>query len=469
MLFLNSNIMQKNIILFFILFPLIVLSQNDNWGKLINGFNNSDVARCFYEDTINDKLLIGIDDEGVDTITNSKGIIIWNGNNWETMGTSIYYSGIISNIITYLDTIYISGYFDGIGGNPNIRNIAKWNGNEWVDIGFNTTEHIRGMRIFNNELFIFGGIDSINGIVANGLIKYNGVEWNNVNNLPQFDTSYNEANQIFEIAYFENELYVGGNFNNNDYSLRDIVKYNGSEWVDVGGSLKGSSAWVNKMVVYKNELIVGGWFHKYDGNAGNNIMKWDGNKWSELFSSDSIDLSSGQVMDLKVKDDELYISGAFGVNGYGEKILKWDGNNLCSFGGDFNNNVYSMGFFRDTLYIGCGTMIDSLEVNGIAKWIGGNDFDTCSVLQSVPQINNELNNLIIYPNPTNGEFNLKLNSEIPLETEITIFSINGSKLFEKQFYQTNEIKINNLHLEKGVYFVKIKTDKSIITKKLIIN
>ena len=463
--------MQKNIILFFILFPLFTFSQENNWGRLLNGFNSTG-ARCFYEDTINDRLLIGNDSFGVDTIENSKGIIIWNGNNWETMGTTIYYSGSITNIITYLDTIYVSGTFDGIGGDPNIRKLAKWNGNEWIGFDFYTADlYIRGMKIFNNELFIFGVIDTINGIEANGLIKYNGIEYSNINNFPKFDTIYNASNQIYEIEYYKNELYVGGNFhtNNPENEINDIVKYNGFKWVNVGGSLKGGSAWINKMVIYKGDLIVGGWFHKSDGNAGNNIMKWDGEKWSELFSSDSIDLSSGQVLDLKVKDDELYISGAFNINGYGEKILKWDGHNLCAFGGDFNNNVYSMGFFRDTLYIGCGTMIDSLEVNGIAKWIGGNDFDTCSVLQSVPQINSELNNIIIYPNPTSGEFNIKLNSEIPLETEITIFNINGSKIFEKQFFQTNEIRINSLHLEKGVYFVKIKTDEFVKTKKLIIN
>ena len=77
--------------------------------------------------------------------------------------------------------------------------------------------------------------------------------------------------------------------------------------------------------------------------------------------------------------------------------------------------------------------------------------------------------ITIYPNPANREFNIKLNSELPLVTEIAIFDINGRKIFENKYYQTNEIKIDNLHLEKGLFFVKIKTGDFVKTKKLIIN
>jgi len=460
--------MRKNIVLLFILFPFFVTSQN--WETMGNGISGNEV-RCFYEDEDNDELYIGGIFSSIDSFQNNC-IATWNGAEWNFISDGVnsnFYK--INAIIKYLDTLYIGGEFTGIGNNDTIRNIAKWNGNNWEYITEFNLGYILDFKIYNNELYAFGGFNTFNNITANGLIKYNGTEWSSVYDLPNFSGIETNPNFVNEITFYQGEYYVGGNFhsNNPENEINDIIKYNGTKWVSVVDGLKGGSAWVNKMVVYNGDLIVGGWFHKYDGNAGNNIMKWDGNKWSELFSSDSIDLSSGQVMDLKIKDDELYISGAFGINGYGEKILKWDGHNLCAFGGDFNNNVYSMGFYRDTLYVGCGTMIDSLQVNRIAKWIGGNELDTCSVLQSVPQINNELNNLIIYPNPTNGEFNIKLNSEIPLETEISIFSINGSKIFENKYYQTNEIKINNLHLEKGVYFVKIKTDEFAKTKKLIIN
>jgi len=460
--------MQKNIILLFILFPIIVFSQN--WGTMGNGLSGN-VVNCFYEDVNNDELYIGGIFSSIDNFQNNC-IATWNGTEWNFISDGVnsnFYK--VNAIIKYLDTLYIGGEFTGIGNNDTIRNIAKWNGNNWEYITEFNIGYILDFKIINNELYAFGGFDTFKDIETNGIINYNGTKWQSVHNLPKIDTIFNASNQIFDITYYNNEIYIGGNFhsNNPENEINDIIKYNGTEWVSVGNGLKGSSAWVNKMVIYKGDLIVAGYFSKLDGNAGNNIMKWDGEKWSELFPSDSIDFSSGQVMDLKVKDDELYISGSFGINGFGEKILKWDGHNLCAFGGDFNNNVYSMGFYRDTLYIGCGTMIDTLQVNGIAKWIGGNDLDTCSVLQSVEEIKNDLNNLIIYPNPTNGEFKIKLNTKTPTKTNIKIYNINGCKLFEKQFFQTNEITINNIQFEKGIYFVKIETEKFVNTKKLIIN
>jgi len=201
------------------MFPTIIFSQN-NWGKLLNGFNSTG-ARCFYEDTLNDRLLIGNDSFGVDTIENSKGIIVWNGNSWDTMGTTIYYSGSIFSIVNYLDTIYVAGNFDGIGGNPNIRNIAKWNGNNWIDINFNIDGFaVHNMRVLNNELYLIGAADdSINGINSNGLLKYNGSQWSNVYDLPNFSEDVSDPNILNDIAYYKGELYIGGNFNNSDLTI----------------------------------------------------------------------------------------------------------------------------------------------------------------------------------------------------------------------------------------------------------
>ena len=36
------------------------------------------------------------------------------------------------------------------------------------------------------------------------------------------------------------------------------------------------------MVVYQNELYIGGGFQKSDGFTGNNIMKWDGHNFYEV-------------------------------------------------------------------------------------------------------------------------------------------------------------------------------------------
>ena len=470
-----QNFKQMKIIniFIFIILPLFTFSQ-ENWETIGLGLNGSAGIRDLYTDSTNDRLIMVGDFSSIDTFHNND-IAVYDGNNWDCFSTGLNYGGQIFSIIEYLDTLYIGGSFWNVWNGDTIQNIAKWNGNTWVGLGFNTESiYVRNMRIINNELFIMGGFTEFNGIETNGIVKYNGSEWSNLYNLPNISENAGDPNLINDVSYYKGEYYVGGNFNNPDLTIKDIIKYNGTEWVDVGGSIKGGMSTVNRMVVYNNELIVSGAFFKRDGNVGNFTQKWNGTEWSEFINlagqNNNYD-AYATVDEMKIYNNKLYMSGIFR---YANDmpctgILVYDGNQVCSYASSMYGTVGAFGFYHDTLYIAGMDSIDHIDVNRIAKWIGGNNMDSCSVLQSVPQINDKINNLVIYPNPTNGEFNIKLNSEISLETEITIFSINGSKIFEKQFYQTSDIKINNLHLKKGVYFVKIKTDEFVQTKKLIIN
>tara|TARA_B100000575_G_scaffold294066_1_gene307823 strand:- start:1689 stop:2819 length:1131 start_codon:yes stop_codon:yes gene_type:complete len=76
--------------------------------------------------------------------------------------------------------------------------------------------------------------------------------------------------------------------------------------------------------------------------------------------------------------------------------------------------------------------------------------------------NNELNNLLIYPNPSTGilNFNQILNNYL-----IEIFSSKGNKVYESQIKNMNSI---NTNLEAGFFLLKVSNDKGIINKKIII-
>jgi len=459
------------------LFSIIIItvsncfSQN-NWDTFGTGVTSGGIY-CFYEDTIDDVLIVGGAYKYIDGL-HANGLAAYNGFNWQkcyNLNIPLY-GGSVNSIIRYNGSLYVSGAIWFTWNNDTIPYIAKWDGTNWSRLPFmvnNTTSNvIKNMRIINNKLFFLMEADTIPGIKTNHILMYDGENYSAFDNLPP-----DYVQMLSDIAYYKGEYYISGTFFNSDDSIHGILKYDGTNWTNVGGGLKGNAG-ISKMLVYNNKLIVAGEFYKSNGNAGNNTMSWDGEEWSEFINlagqNNYYDIFS-VVHDMNVHNNKLYIGGIFDyANDVPcQKILVYDGNNVCSFGNEMNNNCISLGFYNDTLIVAGIDSIDHIDVNRIAKWIGGNNFDTCSVLESVPQINNELNNLIIYPNPANGEFNIKLNTKTPSEVEITIFNINGSKTFEKQFHQTNEIKIDNLHPEKGVYFVKIKTDKFIEVEKLIIN
>ena len=81
--------------------------------------------------------------------------------------------------------------------------------------------------------------------------------------------------------------------------------------------------------------------------------------------------------------------------------------------------------------------------------------DTC-----ISGINNALfNQFSIYPNPTNGLINIKSDLEIE---QITLYSVDG-QLIETTLKRSILLKI------KGIYFIKIRTEKGTIVRRVVVN
>jgi len=98
--------------------------------------------------------------------------------------------------------------------------------------------------------------------------------------------------------------------------------------------------------------------------------------------------------------------------------------------------------------------------------------DTCNNLASKTTIAvkeepvSDTNEIVIYPNPSDGNFNIELgNSNIPYSIEIISFS--GQKVFEKQNAVSSEVSVQNL--PSGIYIIKIIKGEKTSFKKIIIN
>ena len=75
----------------------------------------------------------------------------------------------------------------------------------------------------------------------------------------------------------------------------------------------------------------------------------------------------------------------------------------------------------------------------------------------------------IYPNPSKGNFNIEF-KDLSNSYSIEVFDVTGKTIYENNFDQSaNLVQVINIqNATSGVYFINVKSDKGIVTKKLVV-
>jgi hypothetical protein len=116
-----------------------------------------------------------------------------------------------------------------------------------------------------------------------------------------------------------------------------------------------------------------------------------------------------------------------------------------------SNVIFRIVFHSDEGTVDLGAKVDDFVINGV---LSTDSF--------------EMNQIEIYPNPSNGIFNLNLKN-IEANT-IEIYDVSGKlieKMDVKSISQLTQIDLSNA--SNGIYFVKISTENNTITKRIIKN
>jgi subtilisin-like proprotein convertase family protein len=81
-----------------------------------------------------------------------------------------------------------------------------------------------------------------------------------------------------------------------------------------------------------------------------------------------------------------------------------------------------------------------------------------------------INDLAIYPNPNNGNFNVQFTSNSSNEINVGVHDMRGREIFTKT-YTNNGLFNENLQLnnvQTGIYMVTIQDGSSKVTKKIVV-
>ncbi len=432
-------------------FNFLTGAVGQSWQSVGDGFNWE--VRCLYTDTIANLLYCGGGFKSSGALK-VRGIAKWNGLQWDSLQSGIddFHNSNpqpVHSIIQYENKIYVLGVFSTAGGIPS-PGLARWNGANWDTLPCFPNNTGGWSNVINGSLYIYGYLTDICGQQCGLIAKYNGVNWTGIDY--GTDTTFGLVDS-YEI--FQGDTYVAGNL----LPIRDIFMWDGTQEVQLAQGIFGGGSFIDDIVIYQNELYVAGRFWQSDGNAGDNIMKWNGTNWSGVGGG-----LNNQVNDLKVYGGYLYAVGGFDHAGGipASEIARWDGTSWSAIGPEvFDNVIESIEFYNNELYVAGGFWhVDTLTVNRIAKYTGSlttRDFTKPSL------------GFYLTPNVSNSFITVSFSSALMEEAVLTATDAQGREQFRVLLpKQTMRKELDIAELAAGVYFVTVENERGNAVQKLVI-
>ncbi|MBC5833521.1 T9SS type A sorting domain-containing protein [Flavobacterium sp. F372] len=192
-----------------------------------------------------------------------------------------------------------------------------------------------------------------------------------------------------------------------------------------------------------NKLIICGYFSKYGSTNVNKLIRLNTN--GQLDPTFSI--GTGITNSIPYSGNLMYDSYI--------GVLKQQPDGKIIVGGNF-------------------TTFNGLSATNITRIYGSAGVQARSstqVFYSEPEIdtNPNYNSILLYPNPSNGIFNIDLTQETETYNTVSIFNILGEKVVVSTLIAKENNTINLSHLPNGCYFAKLDNQTQTVTLKLIKN
>lgn len=180
-----------------------------------------------------------------------------------------------------------------------------------------------------------------------------------------------------------------------------------------------------------------------------------------LFFSGVTNYGTSNVLTKTTIDDELSNGRPF--------VIRWG---WYSGGGHF---VVGYGKSGNTIYYmnpwyGEGKKIadyDWVVDDGNHQWTHTNVLTTSPT--GISSINsNDNNSFKIVPNPSNGQFSIQFDEAIKSTAQISILSLNGQIVYEKQIDAFSDNIDLSLNLQSGMYFIKVSYKEGMLMNKFMV-
>lgn len=169
------------------------------------------------------------------------------------------------------------------------------------------------------------------------------------------------------------------------------------------------------------------------------------NKWTPFTTSGFPFVSGKQARAITIGNDTIYVAVDNEVYNLALSASSWN------LGYSYPNGTQIYVLYFDELLVGTGT--------GLYGHIGNS---------STQGINLSSNEILIFPNPNTGIFNIKLNNTYN-NIELSIYNSLGAKIYSNNYNNKSSIEIaTKIDMPEGFYYLNIKTDNDEFKTKILI-
>lgn len=409
-------------------------------------------------------------------------------------------NGIFSVISDTKHNLYAAGAFSISTGSPGV---VKWDGKKWNELGSGANS----LNVYGNRKqgYISSMVsDSIDNIYAagnftNSMGKYYVAKWDGKNwsELGSGSNSLNLNGTIRSMTIDKNgNIYVAGSFTNSKGKYY-VAKWNNTTWIELGdstNSLNANSHIFCLNVDNKGNLYCGGGFTNSNGKYY--VAKWDGNNWSELGVGNNLLNANGLIRCIAIDEiGNLYCGGLFkNTDGY-QYVAKYANTTLpmtiLNFTSSQDKNSIKL-IWQSTNEVNASHFylqrsVDGISFTNIDKIMtkGNGSYNTKDYLSSFSEsikkvyyrlqivdkdggfiyskiiavdVNPQLYDFNLYPNPVNGTLLVQLISIKSKRITLQVIDMQG-KVFQHQTLEINGeksfVRINTSELPKGTYVILI--------------
>jgi len=328
------------------------------------------------------KLYVGGDFDDAGDVAAADRIAVWDGSAWSAVCPTLtgHTSGSVYAIAVDSQTgfVYAGGSFANAGGNPNADGLAVCRQGAWHSVA-NTPfgANVLALEIVGRTLYISSGGQDLAGLGVNFVVAYQ-LDTHAFFAITDDASDFINAPNDIE-ADGAGSVYMGGNFVdvNGDAAADYVVHYDGGmTWSALGlrpgpdGAIQGQ---VRGLAVAANGDVyaVGNFVNAYGTNgAGDKIARFDGASWHSVGALSFFGEGNVTLWDVVLDGSRVFVVGSFSNAGGNAKV---DG--VAAFRNGSWTNVGTNAAGTDGPLTGPNPGLRDLTIIGSRLYIAGLDQD----------------------------------------------------------------------------------------------